>query len=80
MTLYWLEPGWKDACCARCGRNIAQDGGDPDWGFCFACMQERKQEKIMEQEAERDRAKYYAKLEREYYEELEKESDKELLK
>jgi hypothetical protein len=35
--LYWLRPGWTDACCARCGAKIWPDG-DPDWGFCVGCF------------------------------------------
>lgn len=37
MSLWWLQPGWADACCARCGTRIAPDG-DPDWGYCYACF------------------------------------------
>lgn len=43
-NFYWLEPGWKDACCAKCGINIAEDGGDPDAGVCFGCFQRQKEE------------------------------------
>ncbi len=37
MSLYWLEPGWKDATCPHCGVNIWASGGDPDWGECYEC-------------------------------------------
>lgn len=37
MSLWWLEPGWADACCIQCGRRIAPEG-DPDWGKCFECF------------------------------------------
>lgn len=59
MSLYWLEPGWKSAVCG-CGANIWQSGGDPDWGYCWPCMQRRTDDS----EAER---RYYADMEREYY-------------
>lgn len=35
--LWWLQPGWGDACCAQCGQNIKATGGDPDWGLCWPC-------------------------------------------
>lgn len=38
MNLWWLQPGWTDAECYRCGRNIWDSGGDPDWGQCFDCF------------------------------------------
>lgn len=38
MSLWWLEPGWKDAECL-CGANIWQAGGDPDMGCCPDCAQ-----------------------------------------
>jgi hypothetical protein len=41
MSLYWLEPGWTSALCSRCGANIWNSGGDPDWGECFDCFSER---------------------------------------
>ena len=34
MTLWWLQPGWKDAEC-HCGCNIWDSGGDPDMGVCY---------------------------------------------
>ena len=39
MSLWWLEPGWGDACCGSCGTNIQKAGGDPDWGFCPTCFE-----------------------------------------
>ena len=41
MSLYWLEPGWKDATCPHCGVNIWASGGDPDWGECYECKSAR---------------------------------------
>ena len=38
MSFWWLEPGWKQACCNQCGVNIWDSGGDPDHGLCFSCM------------------------------------------
>lgn len=37
MSLWWLQPGWTDACCAQCGSRIWPEG-DPDWGLCWSCM------------------------------------------
>ena len=37
MSFYWLEKGWKDKCCARCGKKIYPEG-DPDWGLCYDCF------------------------------------------
>lgn len=37
-SLWWFEPDWKSACCANCGRNIWDTGGDPDWGLCYECF------------------------------------------
>lgn len=37
MSLWWLQPGWTDACCASCGQRIYPDS-DPDWGKCFQCF------------------------------------------
>ena len=44
MSLWWLEPGWKNALCARCGVNIWNSGGDPDHGVCYDCFFERSRE------------------------------------
>lgn len=39
MSLWWLQPGWKAAMCGRCGVNIWDSGGDPDWGLCAECFE-----------------------------------------
>lgn len=36
MSLWWLESGWTEARCARCGRKIWPEG-DPDHGVCYDC-------------------------------------------
>lgn len=36
MSLYWLQPEWKLRCCANCGIRIWPEG-DPDWGYCVDC-------------------------------------------
>jgi hypothetical protein len=41
MSLWWLEPGWKDATCGVCGCNIWKAGGDPDHGLCPTHWQEQ---------------------------------------
>jgi hypothetical protein len=41
MSLWWLQPGWKDATCCGCGRNIWDAGGDPDHVLCPDCWDER---------------------------------------
>jgi hypothetical protein len=37
MTLWWLQPGWDQACCSNCGKRIWPEG-DPDWGACYECF------------------------------------------
>jgi len=37
MTLWWLQEGWTEARCGRCGAKIWPEG-DPDWGLCLECM------------------------------------------
>lgn len=44
MNLWWLQPGWKSALCARCGVNIWDSGGDPDHGVCHDCFFEQYRE------------------------------------
>lgn len=61
MSLWWLQPGWGDACCATCGTNIQSTGGDPDWGYCWPCMNRRQDEKRQMREQERE---YYEAMER----------------
>ncbi len=39
MSMWWLEPGWKQTCCGRCGQNIWDSGGDPDHGICYHCFE-----------------------------------------
>jgi len=36
VSLWWLEPGWTETLCARCGRKIWPEG-DPDHGVCYDC-------------------------------------------
>lgn len=38
MSLRWSEPYWKKTLCIKCGRNIWDSGGDPDWGLCLECF------------------------------------------
>lgn len=66
MTLWWMQPGWTDALCARCGVNIHADGGDPDWGYCYSCFTDNLNEERREQE---ERAAYEAAQEEAYAEE-----------
>jgi len=40
MSLWWLEPGWDQQCCAQCGARIWPEG-DPDWGLCLQCFDEQ---------------------------------------
>ena len=37
MSLWWLQPGWTETCCAQCGQRIWPEG-DPDHGVCFSCF------------------------------------------
>ena len=79
MSLWWLEPGWGAACCAQCGANIKSTGGDPDWGFCWPCMQESVERRAQEQESESHRRAqedaYYREEAEEYYREMADEAD-----
>lgn len=51
MSLWWLQPGWTDACCASCGAKIAPEG-DPDWGYCCSCFSQMQEQRQAEQRAE----------------------------
>lgn len=51
MSLYWLQPEWKDAAC-HCGANIWNSGGDPDWGECYNCFSHRHQQQQQYREQE----------------------------
>lgn len=51
MSLWWLEKGWTQTCCARCGKKIWPEG-DPDWGLCYDCFNEKIN-------AEKDEHRYY---------------------
>ncbi len=44
MTLWWLQPGWRDAICS-CGARIWPEG-DPDWGACYDCFSQPARELI----------------------------------
>lgn len=56
MSLWWLQPGWTQACCAQCGQQIYPEG-DPDWGMCFQCFSAE-----MEANSEVEQ-QYYAEME-----------------
>lgn len=49
-SFWWFDPGWKKTTCARCGKNIWDSGGDPDWGLCYDCFCDsiREERKIAE--------------------------------
>lgn len=38
--MWWFDPEWVNARCARCGSKIWPEG-DPDWGLCYACFSEK---------------------------------------
>lgn len=42
FSLWWFDPDWKEACCARCGSRIWPEG-DPDWGLCYDCFAEEQE-------------------------------------
>lgn len=67
MALWWLQPGWRDATCPRCGDNI-YPAGDPDWGRCIRCFEE---DLHWERMAER----YYAEMEADYMRSLAAEEE-----
>ena len=48
--MWWLKPEWKSATCPRCGVNIWNSGGDPDWGECYDCKSERHRREQYEHE------------------------------
>ena len=50
MTFWWLEPGWKETRCKNCGQKIWPEG-DPDWGLCYICLEEKNRREAFEQEA-----------------------------
>lgn len=60
MTLWWLQDGWKDACCSRCGANIWDSGGDPDHGVCFECFFEEQNEQQLREEEDAHHARLKA--------------------
>ena len=59
MSLWWLKPGWTDACCSGCGARIYPEG-DPDWGKCFQCFSAEMDENQRMREAEEQ---HYSELE-----------------
>lgn len=66
MTLWWLDPQWKETLCARCGCNIWASGGDPDHGVCHDCfMAERMQEQEYDQAMDEAAAQEWARMEEE---------------
>ena len=68
MSLYWLSPSWKKARCLRCGTNIWDSGGDPDWGYCYECyqivlaMQEQSRDRKLRESVMTDRRRPWGKL------------------
>lgn len=54
-NLWWLDSDWKQARCSRCGMNIWDSGGDPDWGLCYDCFSYEMQ---MQQEYEHEPEPY----------------------
>lgn len=40
--LWWLQPGWTETLCSRCGKKIWPEG-DPDHGVCYGCFFEDSQ-------------------------------------
>ena len=66
MTLWWLQPGWKDTTCMSCGSQIWPEG-DPDWGLCLPCMtDDLERHNIGLQRHEQCEREHEAQLEREY--------------
>ena len=51
--MWWMNDSWGKACCASCGANIQASGGDPDWGYCWNCFNNRLSEREHEREMER---------------------------
>jgi hypothetical protein len=39
--MWWTHPSWKQQCCADCGVNIWDAGGDPDHDVCYECFMVR---------------------------------------
>lgn len=42
MGLWWVQEGWTETRCSQCGVKIWPEG-DPDWGLCFNCWNNRWQ-------------------------------------
>ena len=55
MSLWWLQPGWTETCCAQCGARIHPEG-DPDWGLCWPCKSREQNDRAAEDE-------YYRQME-----------------
>lgn len=49
MTLWWLQPGWRETECGQCGRRIWPEG-DPDWGLCCDCFTRHLEEQQQQSE------------------------------
>jgi len=47
MSLWWLQKGWTETRCARCGIMIYPEG-DPDWGLCYRCFSDDLERNQME--------------------------------
>lgn len=48
MSLWWLQPGWAETRCIKCGAKIWPEG-DPDHGVCFTCFTMPPQEQFPEE-------------------------------
>jgi len=61
-NLWWLQEGWTDTLCVRCGTKIWPEG-DPDTGFCYSCftanVERQKYEDQMRREYEAEMAAEY---------------------
>jgi hypothetical protein len=67
-TLWWLQPGWKEARCISCGAKIWPEG-DPDWGYCVECFDARLDEERRLREIDDRREEERLEDERRWYEE-----------
>ncbi len=65
MSMWWLQPGWTEACCSSCGAKIWPEG-DPDWGLCWPCMQHQSEAQQHEQEEESRYQHEMEEMERQY--------------
>jgi recombinational DNA repair protein (RecF pathway) len=61
MSLWWLQPGWKQTKCCSCGATIWPEG-DPDWGACFACFSASLNRRAAEEAYYREQEEAYMHL------------------